>query len=358
MKKIVLMIIFTLITQITALGTNELYESLDISELESSVPEIAEEIYGDIATDGIDWSDKLDSLWEYISTNSALVFRSAMSSAFAIIAILLLCSMADSIYSSEYIALGGALGISAVAAYDVSAFIGMGEQSLNTLGDFGALLLPCIAAATAATGNVSTSTAGYIATALFMDILIKLSSAIIMPMIYVYIAAITAKAALGTSVLSGVVSFIKWACVTMMTLLVTAFTAYLSITGAIASSSDAAAAKLAKSAISMALPVVGGIVSGAAGTVVAGATMLRAGIGVFGMLVVLAVCVTPFLVLGIHYLIYKAVAALGSGIADSRMRDLISGIGTAFGMVLGLVGCGAIMLFFALVFAMKAVSVV
>lgn len=356
MRQLMLILIFIICLSGSATATEDLAELIDLDELNSAVPEIAEEIYGDLDASSIDWSDKLGSLWEYISTNATLVFKSAMSSAVAIIAILLLCAMADSISPSEHVALGGALGISAIAAYDVSAFIGMGEQSLGTLSDFAVLLLPCVAAATAAAGNVTASSVSYMATALFMDILIKISSAIIMPMIYIYIAAVTARAALGTSVLSSVVNFIKWACVTMMTLLVTAFTAYLSITGAVASSSDVAAAKFAKSAISMALPVVGGIVSGAAGTVVAAATMLKAGIGVFGMLIVSAVCVTPFLVLGIHYLIYKGIATLGGGLADSRMKDLISGIGTAFGMVLSLVGCGAIMLFFSLVFAMKAVS--
>ena len=98
------------------------------------------------------------------------------------------------------------------------------------------------------------------------------------------------------------------------------------------------------------------MVSGAAGTVVAAASMLRAGVGVFGLLSVLAMCAYPFLVLGTHYLVYKAVAMLGSGLADNRLSGLIGGIGTAFGLVLSLVGCGVMMLFLSLVSAMKAVS--
>ena len=51
-----------------------------------------------------------------------------------------------------------------------------------------------------------------------------------------------------------------------------------------------------------------------------------------------------------------ALALLGSGLTGGRLCGLISGIGTAFGMVLGLVGAGALMLFFALIAGMKAVS--
>jgi len=174
--------------------------------------------------------------------------------------------------------------------------------------------------------------------------------------VYVYIAAVTAKAALGADALSAAVNISKWLCVTAMTVLVTAFTAYLSVSGAVGNAGDAAAAKLAKTAIAAALPVVGKIVSGAAGSVVAGAAILRAGVGVFGLLAVLGVCAYPFLTLGLHYLVYKAVALVSTGLTGSRLGALISGMGTAFGMVLSLVGCGALMLFFSLISAMKAVS--
>lgn len=343
----------------TPAEADALSESIGVSELQSAIPEAAAEIYGELPVEPNGWEARLEELWEYAIQNAGGFLKSGLKSAFAILTIIVMCSAAESISGGKvpsFVSLGGTLGVAAVAVGDVSSFIGMGEKTLQSLGDFATLLLPCIAAAGAAMGNISSSSAGYAATALFMDILLHLCSAFIMPLIYVYIAAVTARAALGTDALSSAVSFTKWLCATAMTVLVTVFTAYFSITEAIASNGDAAAAKVAKSAISAALPVVGGIVSGAAGTVVAGASMLKAGVGVFGLLAVLAVCTTPFMALGTHYLIYKGVAALSEGFADSRMAQLISGIGTAFGMVMAMVGCGALMLFFAIVASMKAVS--
>ena len=84
--------------------------------------------------------------------------------------------------------------------------------------------------------------------------------------------------------------------------------------------------------------------------------MLRAGVGVLGLLAVLGVCAYPFLALGVHYLVYKALAMLAAGLTGSRLGGLINGMGTAFGMVLSLVGCGGLMLFFSLISAIKAVS--
>lgn len=354
----VLLLLLHLLTQ-PVLALDSLEQELGVPELEQALPQAAGEIYGELHADASAWNSGLDKLLGWMGDHSLPVLRRALRSAVSIIAILVLCTAAGSIADGkgmDCVTLGGALGIAAVAAGDVDAFIGLGERTLTSLTEFATLLLPCIAAAGAAAGNVSASGAMYAATALFMDILMALSVGFIMPLIYVYIAAVTARAALGTQALTAAVQVTKWLCVTAMTVLVTAFTAYFSVTGAVGAGSDAAAARVAKAAISAALPVVGKIVSGAAGSVVAGAALLRSGIGVMGLLGVLAVCAYPFLALGLHYLVYKAVALLGSGLADGRLSALIGGIGTAFGMVLGLVGSAALMLFFALIAGMKAVS--
>ena len=337
----------------------ELGGALGVDELESAIPDDAAEIYGSLSADSDEFGAKLDSLLAWLGENSLPVVRDALKSAVAIVTILLLASAALSVSEREapaFVRLGAALGIAAIAAGDFSSFIGLGERALSAMSDFGALLLPCMAAAMAAGGCAASGSAMYAATALFLDILLAVASGLLMPLIKVYIAAVTARAALDTPALNTAVAFSKWLCVASMTLLVMAFTAYFSFTGAIASGGDAATARLARTAIAAALPVVGRIVSGAAGTVVAGASMLKSGVGALGLLAVLAVCATPFLAIGVHYLVYKAVAVLAEGLDSGGLGRLIDSIGTAFGMVLGLVGCGAIMLFLAMVSGMKAVS--
>ncbi|MGI6028145.1 MAG: stage III sporulation protein AE [Candidatus Heteroscillospira sp.] len=359
MKRFVFLLLAVWLFSVPALAVEDLEQGLGVAELEQALPEEAGEIFPELEADASVWDEALNMLWDWFAENSMPVLRGALSSAVSIIAILMLCAAAESLSGGvgpDYIALGGALGISAVAAGDVRSFIGLGEQTLRSLADFGAMLLPCVAAAGAAAGNAGASGAMYAATALFMELLLTLCSGVVMPLIHLYLAAVTARAALGTGALDAAVQVTKWLCVTAMTVLMTVFTAYFSVTGAVGSTSDAAAAKVAKAAISAALPVVGKIVSGAAGSVVASATVLRAGVGVFGLLAVMGVCAWPFLVLGVHYLVYKAAALIGTGLSGSRLGALIGGIGTAFGMVLGLTGCGALMLFFALVSGMKAVS--
>ena len=73
------------------------------------------------------------------------------------------------------------------------------------------------------------------------------------------------------------------------------------------------------------------------------------------MLAVLAICVVPFLQLGIHYLAYKLTAALTATVSESRIAGLVSAIGGAFGLVLGMTGACALLLLISMVSAISLV---
>ena len=137
---------------------------------------------------------------------------------------------------------------------------------------------------------------------LFIDIFITVAKGVILPIVFAYISVSIAGAALGTSQLDGVAGLLKWVATFLMTAIMIAFVAYLTITGVIAETSDAVTTRVVKTAISTALPVVGGILADAAATVSSGVSVLKNTIGVFGVIIVLAICIVPFLRLGVHYL--------------------------------------------------------
>jgi hypothetical protein len=168
----------------------------------------------------------------------------------------------------------------------------MGTETLQALSDFSKILLPSLATAASMSGAITSASAKYAATALFMDVLITASIKIVMPLIYAYLAAVLADAAAGGEMLRACAKLIKGICTGALTALVIIFTTYLSITGVITGSADAVTTRLAKTTISAALPVVGGIISDAAGTLVAGASVLRNAVGIFGMLAIIAACIT------------------------------------------------------------------
>ena len=334
-------------------------DALGISNVESALPEGARALMGDVSAADINSSDTvLSRMGAAIGELLTGAAKKGLRSSAVIMIIVLLCSMLRSTGiggSQDFVHLGAVLSVGAVAAGDMGSFIGLGGDVLYQLSSFSKLLLPSLSAAAAASGAVTSASVKYAATALFMDILLTVSQNVVMPLVYAYIAATIANAALGGAALSGAAELLKWLCKTLIIMLVLAFTAYLGLTGIISGSADAVATRVTKTAISSLLPVVGSIISDAAGVVVSGAAMLRNAVGIFGMLAVVCTCIAPFITLGTHYLLYKAVAGVSETVTDKRISGLISGIGTAFGLVLSLVGAGAIMLFISIISCMKAV---
>lgn len=336
-------------------------EVMDTEGVVDELPQEANEILGDISlTDTKMGDDGLSSLYKTLKNSIFGIFKEALSSAAKILTVVILCTAATSAMSEggirDMVSLGGTVAVSAIAISNVHSFLGMGMETLYTLSDYSKVLLPTMCTAAVSAGAITSASAKYAATALFMDVLITVSANVILPLISIYLAAVIANALLSKDSLANVAKLLKWVCTTGLTLLMLAFTTYLGMTGLISGKTDEFTTKLAKSALGAALPVVGSIVSDTAETLVAGAGMLRNAIGVFGFLAVAAICLTPFLTLGVHYLVYKGTAALSQALADKRMAELISDVGAAFGMILALVGAGGVMLFFSVISSMKAVS--
>ena len=110
------------------------------------------------------------------------------------------------------------------------------------------------------------------------------------------------------------------------------------ITGVVTGTADALAARVTKTAVSAALPVVGSILSDAASTLAAAAGTLKATIGIFGLLAEAAICLPPVLTLGVRFFVYKLTAAVCECVADKRFSELISNLGTAFALLLAING--------------------
>lgn len=363
-----ILIAFLLISALTFSGLGVDIESqqkdaLDTGNLENNLPEAAEEVLGDVEiTSSLESDSLLSKLGSYISGKIGSILSGAVKNAAALVLIALLAAVAGTVYDSsgtkmpDYVSLAAVLAVAAVSAGNMSSFARSGLEVIDELNAFSKLLLPTLTAASTASGALTSAAAKYAATVLFMDLLISISRNVIMPIIYAYIAVSIANAALGTNALKSAAGLIKWIATTMLTLITIAFTAYLLLTGIITGSTDATTTRLAKTAVSTLLPIVGSIISDAAGTVASGISLLKNAIGVFGLIAVLSVCAVPFLKLGANYLLYKAAGAMSSSIAGGRISALVDSMSTAIGMMLGLCGSMALMLFISIISMMRAVT--
>lgn len=352
----VLLLIF-LAGSAQAITQEELWELqtsyLDTHQLEAHLPEGI--------SMGTSFEDGLSHIWQFAISQLGGVFREAARSAALVMVVALLISLVGSIYTGsggdvpDFVPLVGVLAVAGVALGSSSAFIGLGADTLQRLDLFSSALLPAMAAAGTASGAVTSAAVKYAGTVLFMDILMSVSARVVMPLIYAFIASSIGAAALDSDGLRGTAKLLKWVTGVLITTIMLSFVGYLTITGVVSGSADVVTTRIAKTAISAVLPVVGGIVADAAETVLAGAALVRNGIGVAGLLAVLAVCLIPILQLGAHYLMFKAAAGLSSSLTDRRVGGLIGDLGAAFGMIMGLTGAGAMMLFFSILSTMRMV---
>ena len=350
MRRVLIFCALALMCAVPALGVEITAPGLD------QVWEEAEG-YGVSQKDSLDQG--LSNLFSDVLGQAGARFRVSLATAMKLIAVVLLCSLAESVKAGEGLQaanIAGALAITALTMTDMAVMIGLGRDTLGRMEDFSTLLLPVMAVLTAATGHVSAAAVRQGATVLFSQLLITAMDRLLIPLIYAFVAVSCAHAAVGNPGLKKVADLLKSAITFVLTALLLAFVGYLTASGAIAGSVDAAAVKAAKLAISRAVPVVGGILADASESVLAGAGALRGTVGAVGLMVVLAICLTPFLRLALQYVVYKGAAALCATVAQPQLAGLIDAIGSAFGLVLGMTGAGALVLLVSLVSAIGAVT--
>ena len=247
------------------------------------------------------------------------------------------------------------LVITMTAAGDVQTMIGSGTETMEQLDVLGKALLPTLAAAVAASGGIVSASARQVATVFFSNLLLTLIRNVLLPLVYFYVASAAAGAMLPGEPLKRIAAGIKKVVTWALTGSLVLFTGYLTLTGAASTSADALVLQMTRSVISTAVPVVGGIISQASGSVLSGAGLLKNSLGVFGMLAVLATCLTPFLHMAVQYLLYKVTAFLAGTAGNGTLVELIDALGSAFGLVLGMVGSCALLL---LISITSSVSVV
>lgn len=353
MKRVVIFLCVAALCAFPSLGAE-----FEVSGLDDLLGQA--EDYG-VPADG-NLEEGVSNLISDAASQLGILLRSGLSTGLKLMAVVLLCALAHSARPEggeeglSAVQIAGALSITALTMTDMSAMIGLGRETIGKMEDFSSLLLPVMAVLTAATGGVTAAAARQGATVFFSQMLILTMDRLLIPMVYAYVALSCAHAALGNPGLQRLAGLVKSAAVFLLTAMLLAFVGYLTASGAIAGSVDASAVKAAKLAISRVIPVVGSILADASESVLAGAGVLRGTVGAVGMVVVLAICLTPFLRLCVQYVVYKVTGALCAAVAQPRLCQLIDAIGGAFGLVLGMTGAGALILLVSLVSAVGAVS--
>ncbi len=284
-------------------------------------------------------------------------FAQALEGCGALVAVVLLCGLARQLGASgNALELAGTLAVGGTLLSGGSSMLHLGLETVQQISGYGKLLLPVMTGAMAAQGGVTASAALYAGTAFFDSLLASLLSRFMVPVIWLFLGLSVAWGALGEPMLQALRDTAAWVAGWMLKATLYVFLGYMTITGAVSGSADATAVKAARLTISGVVPVVGGMLSDATESVLAGIGMLRSAMGVYGLWTVLALMLTPFLRIGLQYLLLKAVSILCIGLEPKGAGQVIGDFATAMGLVLAMIGTQTVLVLLATVCMMKGVG--
>ena len=175
-------------------------------------------------------------------------------------------------------------------------------------------------------------------------------------MVYVFVILCIAKGAIGDDRLKALCDMIKGFSTWLLKIFIYVFTGYLGVTGIICGTVDATALKATKLTISGVVPVIGGVISDASETILVSIAQMKNAAGVYGMLVLLAICIGPFLNIGAQYLLLKVTSSVCGIFGYKRVVDLIKDFTAVMGFVLAILGSICTIFMVSVVCFMKGIT--
>ena len=251
------------------------------------------------------------------------------------------------------VSLAGAAAIAAMLFQNTNGMVGYASDAVWEICEYGKLLCPVMTTALAAQGGITASAALYTGTITFITLLSMLVSRVFLPMVKLFLVFSGAYCALGEEALKKIADSVKSVLSWLLKTMLIVFTTYLSISGVVSGTTDAAALKAAKVTISSVVPVVGGILSDASESFLVSMSLMKNAAGVYGILATLAVFLGPFVKVGAQYLLLKLTAAICGLFGNKRISALVADFSTALGLLLAMVASGCLLVLISTICFMK-----
>ena len=147
--------------------------------------------------------------------------------------------------------------------------------------------------------------------------------------------------------------FLKSSTVWILGVVLTLFVGVASLEGSLTSQVDGISAKTTKAAVSSFIPVVGKILGDAVETVMGCSIILKNALGIVGVIVVIAICLTPIVKLLTLMTMYYLCSALCQPIADGKIIKLLSHIGDTYKLLLAILCSVSVMLIIGITLVIK-----
>jgi stage III sporulation protein AE len=271
---------------------------------------------------------------------------------------MILVTMVDAFPGSENKAvhLASTVLIGIILLQPSNAFIKLGVDTVRQLTEYGKLLFPVLSGALAAQGATGTSAGLYALTVAFDSILSSLIANLLVPILYIYLAFAMIGAISDEKIIHKIKGSLTWCCTWGLKLILYAFLGIMSVTRIVSGATDAAAVKTVKIAISGAVPMVGSIIADASESILLSVSIMKNSAGIYGMLTVLTMFASPFLRIGIQYILMNILHWVAQLLTDHKIGKLIEDFSTVLGLLLAMIASQTVFSLISTVCFMKGVG--
>ena len=308
----------------------EQYENSGADEINDSLPDETREYLEENGIDPSDynWVNSLtaESVFGHIVGFIASGAKAPLRAGAGVIAIILIAAAFGSmeIKSSAVTAAvyASAAAAAAVVAVPVWSVINASVDALKGTGVFMLSFIPVFAVIVASSGAAVTSASMSALLLAASQAVSYISSFVVLPLMGGYFAISISGAVSPAIKRSGIAEMIKKIVFWIMALVSTVFIGILGIQTAVNASADTLVSKTAKFIIGSSVPVAGGVLSEALGTVTASMGLLKSSVGIYGALA----CGVTLLPLVIELLIWRVTLLIASAVSELFSLPEISGL--------------------------------
>ncbi|MCT4543698.1 MAG: stage III sporulation protein AE [Vallitalea sp.] len=227
---------------------------------------------------------------------------------------------------------------------------------ITNLQNFIKTLIPSLFAATALSGNYTSSFLYNQVMLIIISIVDNIILKYCVPFVYIIIVLEIINSITEENIISKMVDLFKNIVNWSLKTLIIVFAAILTLQSFTAPVIDGIANKSVKVAVS-AIPFVGNTLSGVADTVLGCAVLIKNGVGIVALIVVVIICLIPIIKILIVALMYKASAAIIQPISDKRLVTCLSNIGDICFVLLGIIVITAFLFIITITIILNATSI-
>lgn len=218
------------------------------------------------------------------------------------------------------------------------------KQTINNMTDFTNLLVPIMMTLIITTGSVTTATIMQPVIVFMITLIGNFINNVAIPITLVSTAlGIISKISNKVQV-DRLAKRLKSSTIWIIGVILTIFVTVVTINGNLSGSVDAVTSKTAKAAVSSLIPIVGKILGDTVDSVIGCSGILKNAIGYLGVIVIIAISITPIIKLLLLMAIYYIGAAICEPIADEKIVKLLDQMADTFKMLLAFTASMSVMI--------------